>query len=356
VARVQQLVARRYGVSQVLIVLAAVDAYELLRYAIEPDRPLAVEHAHEIASLERALHLAWEAPLQAAFLQAPQLVQALNVFYLGGSFVLTGAFFCWLYRATPAAFRRYRNAFIAATAGALAVHAAFPTAPPRLAGLGLVDTLRTLSGIEIGSVSNPFAAMPSLHAGWALGVGVGLVGHARSRRWRVAGAVYPLFVTLTILVTGNHFVLDALAGCALMTAALVLTGQRHPREPVRAVEVAAAELRELEGCDLAGNDRLQRAATSRRSSRRFVLSRPIVTTLLRGGLGFSGVVISDALEAPGPSSRPDAAAPVIEAGVDVLLYTSAADGEAAAAELVAGGEAGRISTAELNRVNDPSGR
>jgi hypothetical protein len=216
---------RHYGLTQVAIVLAAVDGYELLRRAIHPNWPLALEHAREIASWERVAHLEWEAPLQQAFLRAPELVQAMNLFYLAGHFVLTGLFFWWLYRRSRPAFRVFRNAFLGSTAVALAVHYAFPTAPPRLAGLGLVDTLRALSGIDIGSkasaaFSNPVAAVPSLHAGWALGVGLGLVLHARRFWAKLAGAIYPAAVTLTIVVTGNHFFLDALAGIAVMAAAL----------------------------------------------------------------------------------------------------------------------------------------
>ena len=89
----------------------------------------------------------------------------------------------------------------------------------------LEDTLRRLSGIDIGSrasaaFSNPVAAVPSLHAAWALGIGIGLVLHARTRRWKLAGVLYPAAVALTIVVTGNHFVFDALAGMGVMTAGL----------------------------------------------------------------------------------------------------------------------------------------
>jgi beta-N-acetylhexosaminidase len=78
-----------------------------------------------------------------------------------------------------------------------------------------------------------------------------------------------------------------------------------------------------------------------------VLSRPIVTALLRGALGFRGVTISDALEAPGPSSRPDTAVAASLAGIDVLLYVSEADGAAAYAKLLAAARAGRLPRAGL---------
>jgi hypothetical protein len=218
-------VSRHDGLAQVGIVLAAVWSYELLRRAIQPNWGAALVHAREIASWERAGHVRWEAPLQHAFLHAPGLVRALNVFYLAGHFVLTGFFFVWLYRRSRQGFRIFRNGFLVATALALGVHWAFPTAPPRLAGVGIVDTVRRLSGVDIGSpgssaFSNPVAAVPSLHVGWALGLGIGLAIYARPLGWKVVGALYPLAVTLTVIVTGNHFVVDAIAGMAVMAVGL----------------------------------------------------------------------------------------------------------------------------------------
>jgi membrane-associated phospholipid phosphatase len=107
------------------------------------------------------------------------------------------------------------------------IHWLFPTAPPRLAGVGLEDTLLMLSGIDIGSqtssaLSNPVAAVPSLHAAYALGVGVGMIRFARSHVVRFAGALYPPLVVLTIVVTGNHFLLDAIAGMLVLALGFML--------------------------------------------------------------------------------------------------------------------------------------
>src|SRR5207247_9173993 len=137
------------------------------------------DHARKIVHLEQIAHLDWEERLQSAFLHIPELVRAMNVFYFVGHFVLTSLFFVWLYHRSRPAFRFFRNGFLTATAIALVIHWQFPTAPPRLANVGLEDTLRNLSNIDIGSptsssFSNPVAAVPSLHAGWALGVGIGL--------------------------------------------------------------------------------------------------------------------------------------------------------------------------------------
>ncbi len=202
-------------------------AYEGMRLALRPDWPLALEHAREIAGWERVSHLAWEAPLQHAVLRVPLAIEVMNSFYLVAHFAVTALFFLWLYHRSRLGFRLFRNAFLIATTLALLVAWRFPTAPPRDAGVGLVDTLRRFSDIDIGSpgsggLSDPVAAVPSLHAGWALGVALGVALYGRTPAMRFAVFLYPVAVVLTILATGNHFVLDALAGALVIALGLAL--------------------------------------------------------------------------------------------------------------------------------------
>ena len=233
-ARVRLLLARRDGVAQIAVVLGALGAYEAARLAIQPNWTQAFANARRIEALEQVAGIAWEQSLQRAFLALPDLVSALNIFYFVGHFLLTGIFFLWLYHRSREGFRSYRDGFLVATAIALVIHYVFPTAPPRLAVVGLEDTLLALSGIDIGSptssaLSNPVAAVPSLHAAYALGVGLGLVHFARSSLVRVAGAFYPPLVVLTIVVTGNHFVFDALAGMLVLGAGFLLASALRRR-------------------------------------------------------------------------------------------------------------------------------
>jgi len=221
VARAWRWLRRRDGLVQILIVVGGFEAYEGLRHVMTPNWPEAFANAARVESLERWGHFAWEQSVQRLFLGMPHLVQAMNVFYFVGHFVLTSVFFFWLYHTNRDAFRRFRDGFLLATFIALVIHWRFPTAPPRLANVGLEDTLRSLSNIDIGSptsssFSNPVAAVPSLHAGWALGVGIGLVVYARPLFWKLVGVFYPIAVVLTIVVTGNHFVFDALAGMLVL--------------------------------------------------------------------------------------------------------------------------------------------
>lgn len=210
---------RRRGLGQIALALAAVAAYELARRLIVPDWPLAVRHAREVLGWERAVHLDGERSVQSAFLQLPVAMIAFGVLYLGAHFAGTGVFLVWLYRRSFAAYRRVRDTLLLATALALAVQWCFPVAPPRLAGVGVEDALLRFLHVDVGSrasaaPTDPVAAVPSLHAGWAVAVGVGVALYARSRVWRVAGLAYPLLVVLGTIVTGNHFLFDAIAGVA----------------------------------------------------------------------------------------------------------------------------------------------
>ena len=158
--------------AQIAVVLGAVAVYEAARLAMEPNWAQSFTNARRIVSLEEVLGVAWEQSLQRAFLAMPDLVTALNIFYFVGHFLITGVFFLWLYHRSRDGFRSFRDGFLVATAIAVVIHWLYPTAPPRLAEDGIEDTLRVLSGIDIGSpnssaLSNPVAAVPSLHAAYA---------------------------------------------------------------------------------------------------------------------------------------------------------------------------------------------
>jgi PAP2 superfamily len=121
---------------------------------------------------------------------------------------------------------------------------AYPTAPPRLAGIGITDTVSNghvdLNHGLVSALYNPYAAVPSIHIGYALIVAATLLLYARRPLVRALGALYPLFVVLVVVATGNHFLVDAAAGALVAglaaTAAALLTRQatttRHTALPV----------------------------------------------------------------------------------------------------------------------------
>lgn len=216
-------VARRDGIRQLALVVGAGLAYELARRMTRPDWAAADAHARWIWALERTLHVGVEQELQATLLHLPWLLGVLSTFYLVSHFVVTGAFLLWLYRRSRAEFVRLRDALLLATTVSLVVHWCFPTAPPRLAHLGFADTLHRFLGVDIGSpahsaLSNPVAAVPSLHAGYAVGMAIVLW----RLRHRALAVTYPAVVVLTIVVTGNHFLLDAVAGGLVVAGSFAL--------------------------------------------------------------------------------------------------------------------------------------
>jgi hypothetical protein len=113
------------------------------------------------------------------------------------------------------------------------IHVLLPMAPPRLVeGLGISDTVGLSGGHDEGSFMgisfNPYAAMPSMHVGWSLLIGVAGFRAARSRPLRAFFAVHPAVMTLTVVATGNHYLLDAVAGATVVgTALLLIQAARH---------------------------------------------------------------------------------------------------------------------------------
>jgi PAP2 superfamily len=238
VNRARRLFLRLDPVFQIGLVIGLAEAYRLLRRLIPTDWPQAIANAQHVERLERVGHFGWERGIQNWFLQFPTLVQGMNWFYLSSHFLVTGAFFVWLYWRNREGFAIFRDGFLLATAIALVIHWRYPTAPPRLSDIGIKDTVDLYSGVNIGKphherFSNPVAAVPSLHAGWALALGVGLVVYARHYALRALGVIYPAAVTLTIVVTGNHFIFDAVAGALVMAVGFAATapfriGAREP--------------------------------------------------------------------------------------------------------------------------------
>jgi hypothetical protein len=138
-------------------------------------------------------------------------------------FIGTGVFLVWLHRRQPERFPLVRNTLVCATGVALASYILYPVAPPRLAELGFVDTVShsakvNLSSDLLGSLYNPFAAVPSLHFGYALVVGVAIAMLARGRLARAFGWSYPALMLFVIVATGNHFFFDAAAGALAIAA------------------------------------------------------------------------------------------------------------------------------------------
>ena len=208
--------------------------YELTRGLVVADTAEADAHAHRLVALERSLHLFVESKVQRAVQTLPGLTSLLGVAYLTLHLAVTAGVLLWLHRRRPEGFTFVRTALLLASGLALVGFLVYPTAPPRLAGVGILDTVSgrhvDLNRGLVSSLYNPYAAVPSMHVGYALIVAAGLVRHGRHLLVRAIGALYPLFVVLVIVATGNHFFLDAAAGALVagLAAALAALLTRRP--------------------------------------------------------------------------------------------------------------------------------
>jgi PAP2 superfamily len=219
--------------SEVLYLAAAYALYAWIRGRVgaatdRRDLGRATRNGERIVRIERVLGLYRERQAQRWVLHWSWLVRALDTFWSFGYLVVTIIVFVWLLARHRDHFQLLRTAFFLATFPALVVFALWPTVPPRLlpASYGLVDTWTRVGGIDasrpprIEHISDPFAAMPSLHVAWAVwcAAAATIVLRRRALRWLVW--LYPLLTTFTVIATGNHYVLDCLAGTLLMVVAL----------------------------------------------------------------------------------------------------------------------------------------
>jgi hypothetical protein len=207
----------RRGLVEVATLAGLYGFYEVVRGQGHASLAGAREHTDGIVALEQHLHLFGERAIQRAAHWLPGLPTVLGIAYIVLHFLGTAAFLVWLHRRHPERFPLVRNTFVGATAIALVIYILYPVAPPRLAGLGFVDTVShnakvNLSSDLLGSLYNPFAAVPSLHFGYALLVGVTIAMVARGRVARTIGWSYPIVMLIVIVGTGNHFFFDAAAG------------------------------------------------------------------------------------------------------------------------------------------------
>jgi hypothetical protein len=251
------LSTRHSLLAEAAIIVGFYATYEAARGLVAGARDPALDRAQQIVSLERKMHLFSEASVQEFARGIPGLLGTLSVAYLTLHLMVTASLLLWLYSRRPAAFAGVRTTLIIASALSLVGFLAFPTAPPRIAGIGLSDTVSRgaldLNHGLISSLYNPYAAVPSMHAGYALVVAIAVMRYGRRFALRVAGALYFPFVLLVIVATGNHFFFDAATGVLVTAFGAALAVLLRPRGSE--AEVIAIRRREDAGSDFASVER-----------------------------------------------------------------------------------------------------
>jgi hypothetical protein len=243
--------------TEALLVLGLYGLYELARGTVVGDPGVAEQHAHRLVALERSLHVFHEASVQRAAHALPGLIGVLGTAYLTLHLAVTVAVLLWLHQRRPSAFAFVRTTLLLASGLALIGFLVYPTAPPRLAGIGIADTVSnghiSLNHGLVSSLYNPYAAVPSMHIGYALVVAFALLRYGRDPLVRALGVLYAPAVLLVVVATGNHFFVDAAAGALVAglaaAATVALSRQATPtpitalparHEPVPALEQHAA--------------------------------------------------------------------------------------------------------------------
>jgi hypothetical protein len=209
---------------EILMCLVFYVVYSTVRNTNKSDPSKAFRNARTIIRIERSIGIFHEATLEGWALHVKALIIACNYYYASLHFVVTITVAVVLFRKWSDDFPRWRNTLAISTGLALIGFVSFPLMPPRLlpAHYGFVDTLDkypTLWSFDSGAVSrisNQFAAMPSVHCCWALWCACILVPHLRHPVARAAAALYPVFTVMVIVLTANHYFLDAVGGFAVL--------------------------------------------------------------------------------------------------------------------------------------------
>jgi len=227
----------RWVLGQVLVVALGVFVYVRIRGITDASVDVAHAHAGEIVRLERWLGLDVEAAVQAPVASSETLATAANWVYVWGHWPVIAVTLLWLVLDHPAGYRVTRNAMLISGGVGLFVFALYPVAPPRLADLGLVDTVTTYSSayrvLQPQAFVNQYAAMPSLHAGWDLLIGIALFTWSQHRAIRIVGVMLPALMAVSVVSTANHYVADVVAGITLVLLARAAAVQMERRRALR---------------------------------------------------------------------------------------------------------------------------
>lgn len=222
------------ALAQVALIIVLYVGYRAGRVIASGQESKAFDNARFVLDLERALHLPNEVSVQTVFTSSDALAVFANAYYatVHFPFAIGALLWLWIYRAQF--YRWTRNVMVALSATALVFHVLFPLAPPRmLPNFGFVDLAAkhgqsVYSAPEIDTLSNQFAAMPSLHVGWAVLLSLALFLTIRPR-WRWLFLAHPAITAIVVIGTANHYWLDEIVATLVMVIAMALMTSSMPR-------------------------------------------------------------------------------------------------------------------------------
>ncbi|MFI9052842.1 phosphatase PAP2 family protein [Streptomyces sp. NPDC053427] len=209
---------------EILLIAVSYWTYSLIRNAVPEQKAKALRNADWVWQAEHSLGIAVEHTVNHAVNSVTWLIVSMNYYYATLHFIVTIGVLIWLYRWQPGRYAAARLALFATTGVALLGYYFYPLAPPRLMpGGGFVDTVvqhdtwGSMASGNLASMSNQYAAMPSMHIGWSLWCGITVALLAKPLWARILGLLYPTVTLLVIVSTANHFWLDAVGGVLCLT-------------------------------------------------------------------------------------------------------------------------------------------
>ncbi len=260
--------AKHAWLREVGIVLGFYYIYQTIRSLADVGgvKNRAAGNAHWIVNAEKTIFLYHEQTIQQAFLGATWFIKVMNIYYGTLHFVITAGLLIWLYVKRHDAYRSMRNLLGATTGLALIGYWAFPLSPPRLyyrcdgeiPVVGpeggpvkpkcFIDTLDKVGGLwdyqssAAKAIANAYAAMPSLHFGWSLWCAIVIWNQVGGRKGRVLAVLYPALTLFAIVVTANHYFLDAAGGLLILLGGLWIVRRTDARRSARLVGDATASV------------------------------------------------------------------------------------------------------------------
>jgi hypothetical protein len=205
---------------ELVLVIPAVLLYDLVRGMVAGREDEAIDRAMRIVELERMGGVFWEGAIQNWVIGIDPLLNFMNWTYIWGYWPVIIACAIWLFFLHRDTYPLYRNAFLISGGLGLIIYALLPVAPPRFVdSLGFVDTVAWQTDAyalpDAPLFVNHYAALPSLHFGWVMLVGIA-IAHRTAGPWPKLLAIYlPAAMLASIVATGNHFILDAVAGASV---------------------------------------------------------------------------------------------------------------------------------------------
>ncbi len=235
---------KRAGTELAVAFMAAL-AYFAVRGLTEGSTEDALRNAGRVERFESWLGILIEPQLQNLITGSTILVNIVNWIYIWAHWPLIIVVAAWLIRSQPDMYRVTRNAFLFSGGLGLIVFALFPVAPPRLTDMDVLDTVTQHSNayrfLQPPAFTNQYAALPSLHFGWNLLIGIAVFRVVDNRAVKAIAVAVPVAMGVAVVLTANHYIVDAVAGAAFAVAGLWLALRVHNRGGRRGQPASSAD-------------------------------------------------------------------------------------------------------------------